>query len=443
MKSLILFFSFFCTFRAAMAQSLVASNFIPENEVRQVETFLASDDMRGRKTFSPEIEKASDFIINKFKEAGLKPFFANDFKQSFFLYSSKLISATLKLNGNTLPDSAFTIFSGTNQIYFNSIDSFVRVDVSKDLGSAARNQLISKYLRATSVLPANILLVVDPGQKGLIKRLKRFSLSGLVGNQKTVLVVETAAPLTSIFLQAINEVKQQSLNNVAGILRGTEKPEEYIIFSAHYDHLGTGNNSSAMRQPIPGQDSIFNGANDDASGTTAVIELAKYFGKKHLNKRSIIFTTFTAEEIGEYGSQYFSSHIDNKKVIAMFNIEMIGTLSKWGTNSAYITGFERSNFGTLLQANLKSSSFKFYPDPYPEQNLFYRSDNAQLALKGVPAHTISTSKMDDERNYHTPQDEIKTLDLENMTRIIDAIALSSKQLISGKETPDRVAIENE
>jgi len=292
-------------------------------------------------------------------------------------------------------------------------------------------------------LPANILLVVDPGQKGLIKRLKRFSLSGLVGNQKTVLVVETAAPLTSIFLQAINEVKQQSLNNVAGILRGTEKPEEYIIFSAHYDHLGTGNNSSAMRQPIPGQDSIFNGANDDASGTTAVIELAKYFGKKHLNKRSIIFTTFTAEEIGEYGSQYFSSHIDNKKVIAMFNIEMIGTLSKWGTNSAYITGFERSNFGTLLQANLKSSSFKFYPDPYPEQNLFYRSDNAQLALKGVPAHTISTSKMDDERNYHTPQDEIKTLDLENMTRIIDAIALSSKQLISGKETPDRVAIENE
>ncbi len=442
MKTLILFFSLCFIFKAGSAQHKPAYNLIPENEVRQVETFLASDDMKGRKTFSPEIIKASDFIVSKFNEAGLKPFFNNDFKQNFFLYSSKLISATLKVNGYSLPDSAFTVISGKNQIYLN-IDSFVRINVSKDLGSTEKNQLISKYLRAKAVLPANMLLVVDPALKGLIKRLKRFSLSGLVENQKTVLVVETAVPVNSILLQATMEVKKQALNNVAGILRGVEKPEEYIIFSAHYDHLGAGNNSSAMRQPIFGQDSIFNGANDDASGTTAVIELAKYFGKKHLNKRSIIFTTFTAEEIGEYGSQYFSSQIDNKKVIAMFNIEMIGTLSKWGTNSAYITGFERSNFGTLLQANLKNSSFKFYPDPYPAQNLFYRSDNAQLALKGVPAHTISTSKMDNEPYYHTPQDEVKTLDLKNMTRIIDAIALSSTQLVSGEETPNRVAIQNE
>lgn len=441
MKNLILFLLLCFTFKTGISQNLAATNFIPENEVRQVETFLASDDMKGRKTFSPEIEKASDFIINKFKEAGLKPFFGNDFKQSFFLYSSKLLSATLTLNGITLPDSAFVVFSGTSQINLPVIDSFVRVNVSKDLSAAERNQLISKYLRAGAMLPSNMLLMVDPSLKGAIKRLKRVNLSGLVGNQKTVLIVQTVLPVNSIHLQATNEIRKQALNNVSGILRGTEKPEEYIIFSAHYDHLGTGNNASAMRQPIPGQDSIFNGANDDASGTTAVIELSRYFGKKHQNKRSIIFTTFTAEEIGEYGSQYFSSHIDNKKVIAMFNIEMIGTLSKWGINSAYITGFERSNLGTLLQANLKSSSFKFYPDPYPEQNLFYRSDNAQLALKGVPAHTISTSKMDDEHNYHTPQDEIKTLDLENMTRIIDAIALSSKQLISGEETPDRVSIE--
>lgn len=442
MKTLILFFSLCITYKMVSAQNKPTYDFISENEVRQVETFLASDDMKGRKTFSPEIIKASDFIVSKFNEAGLKPFFGNDFKQNFFLYSSKLISATLKVNGYSLPDSAFTVFSGTNQIHLN-IDSFVSINVSKDLGSAERNQLISKYLRANAVLPSNMLLVVDPALKGLIKRLKRFSLSGLVGNQKTILVVETPVLVNSILLQATIEVKKQALNNVAGILRGLEKPEEYIIFSAHYDHLGVGNNSSAMRQPIFGQDSIFNGANDDASGTTAVIELAKYFGKKHLNKRSIIFTTFTAEELGEYGSQYFSSHIDNKNVIAMFNIEMIGTLSKWGTNSAYITGFERSNLGTLLQANLKNSSFKFYPDPYPAQNLFYRSDNAQLALKGVPAHTISTSKMDDEPYYHTPQDEVKTLDLKNMTRIIDAIALSSKQLVSGEETPNRVTIENE
>jgi len=117
---------------------------------------------------------------------------------------------------------------------------------------------------------------------------------------------------------------------------------------------------------------------------------------------------------------------------------MICTESKWGKNSAYITGYERTDFGTLLQENLKGTQFTFYPDPYPTQNLFFRSDNATLARLGVPAHTISTSKMDSEKYYHTVDDEIETLDLENMTMIIKAIAKSSTGIVSGKQTPSRV-----
>jgi hypothetical protein len=94
--------------------------------------------------------------------------------------------------------------------------------------------------------------------------------------------------------------------------------------------------------------------------------------------------------------------------------------------------------GEILQNNLAGSSFKFYPDPYTDQNLFYRSDNATLARLGVPAHTISTSKMDSEPNYHKPSDEFATLDMDNMNEIIKAIALSSKTIISGKDTPTRV-----
>jgi Zn-dependent M28 family amino/carboxypeptidase len=124
----------------------------------------------------------------------------------------------------------------------------------------------------------------------------------------------------------------------------------------------------------------------------------------------------------------------------MFNIEMIGTESKWGINSAYITGYERSDFGKILQANLINSKFHFEPDPYPTQNLFYRSDNATLATLGVPAHTISTSKMDNEPNYHKQSDEIETLDMNNMAEIIKAIAISSKTIVSGKDTPSRVAV---
>ena len=223
--------------------------------------------------------------------------------------------------------------------------------------------------------------------------------------------------------------KGKEANNVIGILLGKSKPEKFVVFSAHYDHIGVAKK---------GEDRIYNGANDDASGTTAVIALAKYFKELDQNERTIIFVAFTGEEVGGFGSKFFSENIDSNKVIAMFNIEMIGTESKWGKNSAYITGFEKSDFGTILQKNLKESNFNFNADPYPSQQLFYRSDNARLAALGVPAHTISTSKMDSEPNYHKLSDEVSTLDLDNMTEIIKAIAISSQTIINGEDTPTRV-----
>ena len=230
------------------------------------------------------------------------------------------------------------------------------------------------------------------------------------------------------------KIKKQYLTNLIGMIPGKSKPDEYVIFSAHYDHLGIG-------RPDETGDSIYNGANDDASGTTAVIALANYFSKMHNNERTLIFAAFTAEEIGEFGSAYFSGKFDPDKVMAMLNIEMIGTESKWGKNSAYISGYERSDMGAILQKNLGNTQFRFYPDPYPEQQLFLRSDNASLAKQGVPAHSISTSKMDVEKYYHKQGDEIGTLDLNNMTEIIRAIGLSASSIIAGKDTPSRVHME--
>ena len=224
-------------------------------------------------------------------------------------------------------------------------------------------------------------------------------------------------------------IKDKKANNVIGIIPGKSKPNEYVIFSGHYDHLG-------MKES--GDDKVFNGANDDASGITAVITLAEFFKKKNDNARTLIFVAFTGEETGGYGSAFFSNSINADEVVAMFNIEMIGTDSKWGKNSAYITGFERSDFGTILQKNLVGSGFNFYQDPYPQEQLFYRSDNARLAALGVSAHTISTSKMDVEPNYHKLSDEISTLNMDNMTEIIKSITISSQTIISGKDTPSRV-----
>jgi Iap family predicted aminopeptidase len=225
------------------------------------------------------------------------------------------------------------------------------------------------------------------------------------------------------------DVKGQKANNVIGILPGKSKSEEFVIFSAHYDHIGFAKN---------GEDKIYNGANDDASGTTAVIALAKYFKELNQNERTIIFVAFTGEEEGGFGSKFFSENMNPDSVVAMFNIEMIGTDSKWGKNSAYITGFEKSDFGTILQKNLKGSNFNFNPDPYPTQQLFYRSDNARLAAQGVPAHTISTSKMDNELTYHKVNDDIKSIDFDNMFEIIKSIAISSQTIIKAIDTPTRV-----
>jgi hypothetical protein len=97
--------------------------------------------------------------------------------------------------------------------------------------------------------------------------------------------------------------------------------------------------------------------------------------------------------------------------------------------------------GEILANDLKGTEFTFYPDPYPTQQLFYRSDNATLARLGVPAHTISTSKMDIEPHYHKLTDQVETLDLVNMTAVIQSIALSSKSIIAGKATPSRVKVE--
>jgi Zn-dependent M28 family amino/carboxypeptidase len=203
-----------------------------------------------------------------------------------------------------------------------------------------------------------------------------------------------------------------------------------VVFSGHYDHLGI---IEAVNQ-----DSIANGADDDASGTTAVIELAKYFAQKKDNERTIIFVAFTAEEIGGYGSQYFSKQLNPDEVVAMFNIEMIGKESKFGKNNAFITGYERSNFGEILQKNLEGTDFKFYPDPYPKQNLFFRSDNATLARLGVPAHTISSDQIDTDKLYHSVDDEFESMDIGNITEIIKAIAISSTSIVEGKETPSRI-----
>ncbi len=220
------------------------------------------------------------------------------------------------------------------------------------------------------------------------------------------------------------------LFNVVGVLEGKEKKDEFVVVSAHYDHLG-------ILKAVNG-DSIANGADDDASGVTAVLTLAKYFKDKDNNARSIVFVAFTAEEKGLWGSNYFGTQVNPDEIVAGINIEMIGKDSKFGPKTAFLTGFERSDFGEIIQKNLKGTDYKLFPDPYKEFQLFYRSDNASLARLGIPAHTFSTCPIDKDVYYHTVDDEVETLDVGTITETIRAIAVGTRSIIDGSTTPSRL-----
>lgn len=222
--------------------------------------------------------------------------------------------------------------------------------------------------------------------------------------------------------------EEYDLANVVGVIEGN-RTDEYVLFSAHYDHIGTGQGEG---------DTINNGANDNASGTTAVIQLARHFKSEPKPERTLLFAAFTAEERGGLGSRYFSEQLDPDQIIAMFNIEMIGKPAVSGPNTAWITGYDRSSFGRILSDAVEDTIYEFYPDPYPEQNLFFRSDNATLARLGVPAHTISTTPIDVDSDYHQVSDEVDTLDLDHLNNTIEAIAMAGATIISGEATPTRV-----
>jgi hypothetical protein len=399
-------------------------------EVERIEKILSADDMQGRKTFTPGIDKAADFIAAEFTKSKLKFFGTNKtYFQEFVMAKAKPVEITGMLDGDSLNTGNVAANTTSAEINISSLKDYEIVIVKKE-------DDFSKMVFPVFDKETNVLVLVDTAHAKRFKGIQRFA-----GNAKFQSAISQIFILTgnlnpsSINLHIKNQLTEQHLKNVVGIIPGKSKKDEFVVFSGHYDHLGIG-------KPDKKMDSIYNGANDDAAGTTAVMMLAKYFAAQKNNQRTLVFVAFTAEEIGGFGSRYFSKQMNADKVVAMFNIEMIGTESKWGTNSAYITGYEKSDMGKILQANLAGSKFHFEPDPYPKQNLFYRSDNATLAELGVPAHTISTSKMEeapnDEPNYHKQSDEIGTLDMKNMAEIIKAVALSSKTIVSGKDTPSRV-----
>ncbi len=419
------------SFTALAAATLVACAPEPRIERTQVDRVigaLAADSMQGRRAFTPAAERAAAFIREQFADIGLEHLDGlADYLQPFSVYAFSPKSASVVLNGRAVPRQRVVAAAAADSLRWSTGDSTRVVTI----GPAAEPM---QALTAAFQQRGNLLVLVHSSHRQTFNQIAGF-LSGpsrsveRTGRRNRVFVLTDDPVARTYRVDVTSAVEQVPAANVVGIIPGRRR-QEIVLFSAHYDHIG-------MVPPVKG-DSIANGANDDASGTTAVIELARYFKAKGRPERTLVFVTFTAEEAGGFGSQYFSKQLNPDQIVAMFNIEMIGKPAASGRNHAWITGFERSSFGKILQNAVRGTDYAFEPDPYPKEDLFYRSDNATLARLGVPAHSISTTPIDVDPDYHQVSDDVTTLDLDHLTNTIRAIAAGASSIVSGRATPTRV-----
>ena len=201
--------------------------------------------------------------------------------------------------------------------------------------------------------------------------------------------------------------------NAIGILRGTDASNGAVLLSAHLDHLGVGPANAAG-------DTIYNGADDDASGTTAVLALAHQLATGPRPQRTIVFALFGSEELGGFGNAGFLKNppVPLASIVANLEFEMIGRpdsaapggLDK--NNTLWLTGYERSNLGPQLAQR----GAHLVADPHPDQQFFKRSDNYALARTGIIAHTVSSFSL--HKDYHQPSDELATIDFPHMVNAI-------------------------
>jgi len=210
-------------------------------------------------------------------------------------------------------------------------------------------------------------------------------------------------------------------SNAIGYLPGTDPQAGMILLSAHLDHLGQA-----------GDGSIMPGANDDASGTTAVIELAHALAAGKPHRRGILFVCYGSEEIGHFGSVYYGAHspVPLADIVANIEFEMIGVPDpRLPKGALMMTGFDRSDLGAALQAH----GGDVVADPYPKERFFERSDNYSLALKGVIAHTLTSWAQ--VPTYHQPTDTVANLDIDYMTGAIQSLIAPVRWLADGSFRP--------
>ena len=285
-------------------------------------------------------------------------------------------------------------------------------------GYARAAALVAREMQRIGLEPAG-----DSGYFQRVPMAVRTILRVRPGSSDTLRFTVPTAVRSVAELDSVAVDRRRSDVNVIGVLRGSDAAarDSVVVVGAHLDHVGIG-------EPVNG-DSIYNGADDDASGVVAVLEIARALRQEPAPRRTIVFVAFTGEEVGGIGSRWYLAHpvAPLSRTVAQLQIEMIGRPDSLvgGFGRMWLTGFDRSTMGAMLSR----AGIPVVADPRPQFDFFRRSDNIAFAYEGVPAHTLSTYNL--HTDYHRPSDDVAKVDVEHMARVIDAATEAVRVLGSG------------
>jgi aminopeptidase YwaD len=425
------------TCEAMVASPAIAQSTITERSVGGHEAFLASEALHGRGSATRDEAIAAAYVGSRFQSYGLAPAPGmSGYLQTATIVRQKLSGPpTVTVDGVALPEPTLLIASGQ---YVSG-----RLAIATDSKSlpdapvillAARDLDVMQVVRAARGKRIALILVRESdatrrlaGMLGAT-RLPTYLEGQTPPAQPTLATLPDAAvdalaknagAAVALTVQVTSERSQTT--NAIGYLKGSDPNAGTLLFSAHLDHLG-----------LRPDGTIMPGANDDASGTTAVLELAEVLAAGHPPRRSILFVAYGSEELGGFGSTYFAEHppIPLAQIIANVEFEMIGAQDpKLPANTLMMTGFERSNLGGAL----KDHGALVTGDPYPDEHFFERSDNYSLALKGIVAHTVSGWAVTP--TYHQPTDTFANLNIPFMTSAIRSLVAPLEWLANSDFVP--------
>lgn len=432
-----------------LARPLQAIN---ESSVTATIAFLACDELAGRDTPSAELNIASAYVAARFRGAGLQGGGdSGGFYQSTNIATVQLPSSGINITQDGKPIQQFGLLSGDAEpfscsgevTFVSSQDDFRNTKFNGPVcfttGKLKDRRAVSNLARQTAVLKRNgataILLPVEP-ESQLVQRAKAALEPSLVkprgGFAGPTLLVSMLKPGGKFEIDLPRQSGGEAVvHNVIGVLPGSDPKlkDEAIIFTAHLDHIGKKAGTG---------DTVFNGADDDASGVTAVLTLADaYAAMETPPKRTVIFMTFWGEEKGLLGSRYYSNHptwpLD--KTVANINIEMIGRPEAGANEKAWLTGWHESNLGELMKQGSQAVGIIIFEHPRMSRMLYRASDNYSFVEKGVIAHSISAGSL--HADYHQVGDEWEKLELRHMTRVIQGLFAGSLPIAEGEVTPEK------